>query len=153
MSTDSQPVYSTSFRFKHNLMTMKKPICTALKEAEAATLTEKDVESIFNLVGFVPDEFLIEQFIRRTYEHWPQLATTKDPTAIVEVLLDNGFKDLIDKGMISEIRSLSKSGKVSKFVQDELLKIGRSLVKISINHCKENDVRFSDLVDYRKMAK
>lgn len=120
-------------RFYNNLLCMKQPIVDAIaqcKKSPSELISVELVELAFLLAGAMSHQELLDAFIERTHIYWNIIATSKDVAAVLEPVL-SGFKEM-GEDRVQEILRVVKDKEVDTKIQERLLTLGKSLVKIAL---------------------
>lgn len=142
-------------RFFTNLTCLKKPILDAIsqcKKSPPTLISPQLLEGAFAIISLMPHKDLFDEFIQRTHSHWTVIGVSKEVGPILNVVL-GGFQEL-GSDRIAEILRVVNEKEVDVEVQQKLLVLGKSLVKIALRHLNDNPrIATSLSIDVAKMAK
>lgn len=143
-----------SDRFHNNVLCMKEPILKAISQCKGASpslISAELVEGAFGLLVFMDHQELLNSFIERTHQHWEIIAKSKDVAPIIDSVL-GGFQEL-GAERIAEVKRVVKDRQVDIAIQQQLLDLGRSLVKIAIKYLHGVQHPGGHTIDVEAMAK
>jgi hypothetical protein len=111
---------------------MKQPLLDACVATGGRYFDSGIIEMAFGFLSLAGRQDLMSQFIKRTHHHWLSIAHSKDVATIVKTIFAS-FPEL-DSGTLDGILSMVKSPEISLEEKMEILKLGKSLIKISLRH-------------------